>query len=493
MALSVTVAFSYDRGGDYGGDRGGQSGGGGGGRSSGGGSHDGGGGSSGGGSRSGGSDRGGGSSGGGGWRGGSDRGGSSGGGWRGGSDRGGSSSGGWHGGSSGVHNYFQNNRGGGSGDGGGQQRGGGGSGDGGGQQHGGGDLGRGGGGGDHGGGGGSNGGGNQGGGNNRGGGGGSNNGGDNSGGGWGGGSNSGGGGWGGSNGPTHTVSGPGSQRGGSWDADLSRKNSHSGTDHYGGSNNVLSSGKLSRPSFGNHVPANLRSGHEGHDFDKGNLIHRKDHPVLISGGYRVGYYFYTPLWCDDYFWYPFYIFDPWGGPCFVSPWYYYPCLPPYVAWNRCHVYNLPPWSEWYGDVYDYRPSYYGGDYGVWSRGHRSEIDYAVDDIVASFERDDKQAAGRLISTDLDVAIYIDGKYSYTVNAKDFYDMFLDATQNTKTRKYEITRVETGHDEAGRDIVRVNARHDYEDPWGQVTTVDHFYELRYEGRNLVIDKFGVSGQ
>jgi len=273
---------------------------------------------------------------------------------------------------------------------------------------------------------------------------------------------------------------------------LSRKDSHSGTDHYSGSNNALSVGKLSRTTFNGHAPTDLRSSTSGHNLDKGDLIHRKDHPVLISGGYRVGYYFYTPLWCDDYFWYPFYCFDCWGAECVVSPWYYYPCLPPYVAWNRCHFYHLAPWDAWSGDVYNWQRPYYSGNYDVWGRGHSSEIDYAVDDIVNSFERADKQAAGRLISTDLDVAIYIDGKYSYTVNPSDFYDMFLDATQNTKTRNYEVTRVETGHDEAGHDIVRVNARHEYEDPWGQVTTVDHFYELRYEGRNLVIVKFGVSG-
>ena len=151
------------------------------------------------------------------------------------------------------------------------------------------------------------------------------------------------------------------------------------------------------------------------------------------------------------------------------------------------------WNVWAGDPYRWQrqPDGYG-NYDVWGRHSASAVDYAVDDIVNSFERADRRSAGRLVSTDAEVAIYVDGKYSYTLNASDFYDMFLDATQNTKTVRYQIVRVETGHDEGNRDIVRVTAKHEYEDPWGARTTVNHFYELRYEGRNLVITKFGVGG-
>ncbi|MFI5385449.1 MAG: hypothetical protein ACHQ50_04935 [Fimbriimonadales bacterium] len=234
------------------------------------------------------------------------------------------------------------------------------------------------------------------------------------------------------------------------------------------------------------APVDLRN------LNKGDQIRRKDHPVLVQNGFRVGYYFYSGLWCDDYFWYPYYAFDPWGSRCCISPWYYYPMLPPYVAWDRCRFYNMAAWSAWQGDYYQWRRPAYYGNYDVWGHAGASEIDYAIDDIVNAFERADRRAAGRLISTESDVAIYVDGKYSYTLNANDFYDMFLDATQNTKTKRYSIIRTETGHDEANRDIVRVTARHEYEDPWGQVTSVDHFYELHYEGRNLVISKFGVSG-
>lgn len=220
-------------------------------------------------------------------------------------------------------------------------------------------------------------------------------------------------------------------------------------------------------------------------------IFRKDHPQLVTGGFRTGYCFYDNRWRDDFFWYPFYTFDPWSYRCCVSPWYYYPMLPPYVAYERCHFYTgLSPWYSWSGYAYPYRPiivdNWGSGEY---DRG-RSAIDYAVDDIVNAFQRADKRAAGRLVSDRSEVAIYVDGNYSYTLNADDFYDMFLDATQNTKTKRYEILKTETGRDN-GSDCVRVTARHEYEDPWGGRASVTHFYELRYEGSNLVISKFGVS--
>ena len=114
-----------------------------------------------------------------------------------------------------------------------------------------------------------------------------------------------------------------------------------------------------------------------------------------------------------------------------------------------------------------------------------------DDIVQAFERADRRR-GQLGSPRRDVAIYVDGNYSYTLNADDFYDMFMDATQNTKTTRYA--------DHSGRDRSREGGRRlraGYRSPRlrgsvGRSHTVDHFYELRYEGRDLVISKFGVSG-
>ncbi|HVT11020.1 MAG TPA: hypothetical protein VHE55_02030 [Fimbriimonadaceae bacterium] len=282
----------------------------------------------------------------------------------------------------------------------------------------------------------------------------------------------------------------GSRGSGGWgsngDGQLTHKNSHSGNVHYGENRNVASVTHIGGTIVIGRPPRMISEITKGHD------IRRKDHPTLIVGGYRTGYYFYNNNWCDDYFWYPYYLFDPYGARWCASPWYYYPMLPPYVAWSRCRFYNLAAWDIWVGNSYNWTPPDYYGNYDNWGR-RPSEIDYAVEDIVDAFQRGDRRAAGRLVSETGDVAIYMDGKYSYTLNSDDFYDMFLDATQNTKTKRYQILRVETGHDESNHDCVRVTARHEYEDPWGALTSVTHFYELHYEGPNLVIDKFGVSQQ
>src|SRR5262249_47702896 len=155
------------------------------------------------------------------------------------------------------------------------------------------------------------------------------------------------------------------------------------TAHYDGSNNVATVTKVSGISIIGRAPVDLRN------LNKTDLIRRKDHPVLIQNGFRVGYYFYSPAWCDDYFWYPYYAFDPWGSRCCCPPWYSYASPPPYVAYNRCHFYNLAPWDYWSGDPYAWnRPITYG-NYDNWGRPGASAIDYAVADIVDSFERADR--------------------------------------------------------------------------------------------------------
>lgn len=196
--------------------------------------------------------------------------------------------------------------------------------------------------------------------------------------------------------------------------------------------------------------------------------------------WRCGYYWYDSRWNDDCFWFGYYRFNPWDR-CCVSPWYFYAFLPGYISYDRCRFYRFDPWSNWYGESYAWRAGYYNSP-------SNAEIDYAVEDIVDTFQNADRRAASRLIPSRSDVAIFSNGQYSYSVSPDDFYDMFLDAALNTRTRSYQILDVRRG-----RDSVRVTARHEFEDPWGRTESVIHYYELGYEGRNLVITKFGVSDQ
>lgn len=205
------------------------------------------------------------------------------------------------------------------------------------------------------------------------------------------------------------------------------------------------------------------------------------------GGYRSGYCQYDSNWRDDWFLYAFYLFTPTRN-CTVSPWYYYPQLPGYINTSRISYYNGRHCDFWVGDPYQYSYSYsrygYGEPYG-YSSNYR-EIDRAIDDLVRGFERQDRQAIGRLVSRSRDVNVYVDNRYCYTLRSDDFYDLMMDNIFSTRTTRYEIVSVTQAY-----DGIRVTARHEFLDPWGSYTAVHHFYRLQPDRYGYFISDFQTS--
>ena len=267
------------------------------------------------------------------------------------------------------------------------------------------------------------------------------------------------------------------------DNNLSKKQSRSGNVQYRTQNNAgslrdngqgLPSLRINAAPIGQNYPPS----------QQGTVV-RQDRTRLIYNGWRCGYYAYDRRWCDDYFYYPFYSFDPWQNNCVISPWYYYPNLPGYVSHNRVRTWTIPG-IAFIGYPYDWvNPSGNNWNNG-WGNNRYNDVDYAVDDLQTVFEDADRRAVGRLVPHRSDVGIFIDGRYSYSLSSDDFYDLLLDNAQNTKTRRYVIERVWRNNDGA-----RVIARHEFEDPWGQRITVWHNVILQYERNQLVIREFGVS--
>ena len=247
-----------------------------------------------------------------------------------------------------------------------------------------------------------------------------------------------------------------------------------GNSYGGGINNLSRDNRNTRPISIDRAPIDIFRGGLQHQ------VRREDNIRIVSRGCRVGYYHYYDNWCDDNFWFSFYIFDPFRSTsCFVSPWYYYPHLPGYISPRCVTVINFT-FAPWYGTYYNWhRP--YGYDYDS-----ASPLDYAVDDIQKMFERVDERALRRLLPYNDRVAIFIDGEYSYSMEPDDFEKFMLDNIDNTRTVRYEITRVER----RGREA-QVEARHEYEDPWGRRTTVYHSYRLELDRGNYVITRFGTS--
>jgi len=197
------------------------------------------------------------------------------------------------------------------------------------------------------------------------------------------------------------------------------------------------------------------------------------------GGFRSGYWGYWG-WRDSFFCFPFYCFDPWFAPCYVSPWYYYPCLPPYVAAPNVIIEERYPNEDWKGSDYDWAPE---------SNASKNQVlDDSVQDLVQSFEADDHKAIDRVTAHSGNVRILTDGKYSYSLKANDFYDTYVDGIESTKTDRYQIVSVKSSADGNSAQVV---AKHIYNDPSGNRTDVYHTYLLVKEGNEYVIREFGTS--
>ena len=241
--------------------------------------------------------------------------------------------------------------------------------------------------------------------------------------------------------------------------------------------------RAARPAIG-RAPAISMSSSTMRD-----LVARHDLVHIYGSNARRGYYAYSSRWVDSGFFFGAYIFDPFDSFGYVSPWYYYPCLPGYIAPERVVIIpggGLPPYFA--GSEYDWNAGYDAGyRAGVAAGQHSSRaIDYAVDDIVAMFQKQDLRALDRLVPETGNVNIYVDGKYSYSVNADDFYDLMRDNLTNTDTTDYRILDVRTQG-----DMVKVLAEHDYRDPWGENQAVFHTYVLKVGRRSAQITEFGTS--
>lgn len=214
-----------------------------------------------------------------------------------------------------------------------------------------------------------------------------------------------------------------------------------------------------------------------------SMVDREENVRRRGNIYRTGYYHYDPYWCDDFFWFSRYIFDPFRTRCVVSPWYWYASLPGYLNYSCVRILTIPVYT-WQGNWYSYRRPSNWGYYDQYYR--RSELDYALDDLISSFENQDRRALSRLIPRSGRVHLYANGRYDYSLEADDYYNLMLDGIFNVDTRRYEVVSVETYRDE-----VEVTARHDFSDPWGRRTSVYHWYRLQEDRRGYVITSFGTS--
>lgn len=254
--------------------------------------------------------------------------------------------------------------------------------------------------------------------------------------------------------------------------------SRSGTVRYGGSNNATRVGNPFRidraPTIvnGNALPGR---------------VYRQDR-VGIVNGYRYGYTHYNRGWQDNYFYFPYYTFSPFGNACVVSPFYGYAFVPGYIGYNNVTIISSyqSPWYWQNGVVYNWDQGYRSGTYYNNDRRSDRAARDAVDDLRDGFVRGEPRYLSRLIGRDGQVAILRDGRYDYSVSVAEFDDLIRDLSTNSRTQSYVIE-----DSRVFNDSIRLVARHNYIDPWGQAQTMFHHILLQPDRGSYVIREFGTS--
>jgi len=253
------------------------------------------------------------------------------------------------------------------------------------------------------------------------------------------------------------------------DGSRSRVPGRSGTPSYGSNNNQGRSGR-GNSGFNQQIPSYNSIPTQAN---------REERVRSNSRVYRNGYVFYNNTWCDDNFSYAFYRFN-YQQDCRISPFYYYPHLPGYVSSARINFGHLFSISFRWDDNcrYDWR---YRDTYDRWA--DNADLDYAVRDLKRAFERNDMRALGRLVPRRGDITVRTRWEQPYNLRSDDFYDMMQDMVGNTRTRSYNVIRVD-----ARNHYARVLTEHVFTDSFGSSRSAYHWYTLQDDGYGYQIKEF-----
>ncbi|MGC8667448.1 MAG: hypothetical protein ACP5VE_04945, partial [Chthonomonadales bacterium] len=197
-----------------------------------------------------------------------------------------------------------------------------------------------------------------------------------------------------------------------------------------------------------------------------------------------------------------YVYYPYYAPVFevgvvASPFYfYYGAFPAYIY--RWHVYTYPP-----PVVYIEVPIYEGGrcrgwgdddldDYYLNSRRYRyevpdSDLQRAIDDIRDAFRTGDVNPLVSVTDPSVKIAIFLKGKYEYSIAVNDYLDMTRDALNAADTITFDLYRV---HRRA-EGVYVVSGKHVYRNRDGEVHTVYVSYVLERINGRWVITQIGTA--
>jgi hypothetical protein len=295
----------------------------------------------------------------------------------------------------------------------------------------------------------------------------------------------------------------------------------SGTTHYGtraasptGNYNVTYDGSAPATAVRSYPSA---GGVAAYQYDNSHRLHH-----LAGPGWEI----YFP---HSVAYYPNYNANYAYGLTAASPYYYYATFPPYIGADS--IYSEPPQYDYVpypvytqdgqysgerpDDVENYylnqnppsqsqpnqnpatqnsdaapkQPQESQGSYRIGETTARKDtvIDGAVSDLNAAWQNGDVQALSKHIRQKARIAVYLRGKYQYSLDAGDYLDMTRDAFHATKTVSFKLDNVERKEN----GVYTVSGHHTYTDQKGKDHTVLVSYVLEKTGDEYYITQVGTS--
>ncbi len=161
-------------------------------------------------------------------------------------------------------------------------------------------------------------------------------------------------------------------------------------------------------------------------------------PIYPDRSYFGSYYYVEYRFGNIRFGYRYYSATPEPFLVCYAPYYYYYTLPPFVSANRV-IYD-PPRRTIIVEV----PVFLDAPYYLERsrpnfRSEQEERQRVLNDIRAMWLLRDPSILQRYVRPESQIAVYLDGRYAYSVPAEDFIEMTRDALIGVKTEQIRFTR------------------------------------------------------
>jgi hypothetical protein len=197
-----------------------------------------------------------------------------------------------------------------------------------------------------------------------------------------------------------------------------------------------------------------------------------DNGLSLRKGIKVSTSWQRRYFPKGHYHFPFYRTSYLAGSCFISPFgFFFGVCVPFIGVTGCNVY--PP-TVAFIDV----PIYSGVQCTGYVNADQENLfndptldqdepglKNAIDDLTEAFQGGDIDGLVTLINPNMSIAVYLRGKYRYSIAANDYVDLARDAIQSMHTVGFSLTYLH----ERAPGVFAVSGRQTYIDGSGNTET------------------------